>query len=230
MESVLSLSGIFRCLRKGRNRPYFFLIFFLAPFVSQVMVMTWTTWRGPVAFVSDPVQVVWGNLEFATPILLEKDGYVWRMYPRADYQIEARVLHSREYDDWQAIFSPVDVALGWGKISDPAVDRWINWNQDGRWYHYKWSLDGPVTGSYISEHSANVHMIPASENLAAVLRELKPNDVVKMEGMLVDVEAGAVDQPELQTFQTSLTRLDIGDASCEILYVHLLEVDGETYR
>lgn len=225
----MSLSGIFRRLLKGGNRPYFFLVFLLIPFAGQLSVMAWEAWRGPVAFVSDPVQIIWGE-ELSAPILLEKDGYVWRMYPRADYQIEARVLHSQEYDDWQAIFSPVDVALGWGKISDPTVDRWINWNQDGRWYHYKWSLDAPVTGSYISEHSANVHVIPASENLAAVIRELEPNDLVRMEGMLVDVEAGAADEPELQRFQTSLTRSDIGDSSCEILYVHLLEVDGRTYR
>jgi hypothetical protein len=228
MESALSLSGIFCCLLKGSNRPFLFLFLFITPFASQIIVRAWTEWPGPIAYVSDPVQSTWEAI--APPILLEKNGYIWWMYPRADYQIEARVLHSQEYDDWQAIFSPVDVALGWGKISDPAVDRWINWKQGDRWYHYNWSLDAPVTGNYISEHSANVHVIPASDNLAAVIRSLEPNDVVRMEGILVDVEAGAVNEPVLQTFQTSLTRSDSGDASCEILYMHLLEVDGEVHR
>jgi hypothetical protein len=27
-----------------------------------------------------------------------------------------------EYDDWQAAFTPIDLALGWGKLSNPAVD------------------------------------------------------------------------------------------------------------
>ena len=173
----------------------------------------------------DPWQTI---LPASEAITLEKAGYTWRMSPRATYLITARVLRSQPYDDWQAQFVPVDVALGWGKVSDPAVDRWIDWWQEGRWYYYQRPRNAPLSQTYIREHSANVHLIPATETVAAALLQLKTNDMVIMEGLLVDVEAGRDGQ--MQQFYTSLTRLDEGDSSCEILYVERLVMNEQEYR
>ncbi|MCA9971914.1 MAG: hypothetical protein KC425_16940, partial [Anaerolineales bacterium] len=167
-------------------------------------------------------------LRTAEPITLERAGTVWQMYPRAEYRLAARVLHSQAYEDWLAPFVPVDLALGWGEMSDPAVDRWVEWRQADRWYYYRWPADAPVSREAISQASANVHVIPASDSLAVVLRQLERNDVVLLEGKLVDVEADR--QGEKVRFQTSLTRLDTADSSCEIFYVERLVVKGEEFN
>jgi hypothetical protein len=177
----------------------------------------------------EPVQQML-DAAVAEEITLERDGAVWSMTPRADYRIAARVLHSKQYDDWQSSFVPVDLALGWGMFSEPHIDDWISWHQADRWYcyHYRRILSVPFPQNYVRNHSANVHVIPASDSLARVLRELQGNEVILLEGVLVDVEAHK-DGTRL-AFRTSLSRSDEGEASCEIMYVERLVVADVEYR
>ena len=166
----------------------------------------------------------------AEPIVLQRDGVQWRLTPRADYKIAARVLHRKQYDDWQASLSPIDLALGWGMFSLPRIDDWIRWEQADRWYyyHYRRVFGVPFPRDYVREHSANVHIIPAGEKVETILRQLKGNEIVQLHGLLVDAEtrsgAGSI------AFRTSLSRKDEGDASCEIMYVQRAIVDGVEYR
>jgi hypothetical protein len=164
------------------------------------------------------------NLSKAEPLTFVRPDYTWRLHPRAGYQIAARVLQSTSYDDWQAGFSPLDLALGWGVMSDPAVDRWVEVRQQDRWYFYQKQKDSPLSLADISESSANVHIIPANESVAAVIQALQPNDIVTMEGKLVDVEVDRAG--EFFHFQTSLTRLDTDENSCEIFYVEQVVVEA----
>lgn len=163
-------------------------------------------------------------------ITLEKEDASWELTPRAGYRIMARVLHSKQYDDWQASLSPVDLALGWGMLSEPRIDDWISWEQADRWYYYRYQrvLSVPFPRQYVREHSANVHMIPATESVEGILRELKGNEIVELEGLLVDVE-GRVDGSAV-AFRTSLSRDDEGDESCEIMYVERVVKDGVEYE
>ena len=157
------------------------------------------------------------EIDSAEPLMFVRQDYTWRVIPRAGYRISARVLQRTVYDDWQADFSPVDLALGWGFMSDPAVDKWVDVRQADRWYFYRKDKNAPFSLDDIRSSSANVHIIPADEAVAAVVRELRPNDVVLMDGKLVDVEVERFG--ERFHFQTSLTRMDSDDNSCEIFYV-----------
>ncbi|MEJ2749825.1 MAG: hypothetical protein P8183_18235, partial [Anaerolineae bacterium] len=139
----------------------------------------------------------------------------------------ARVLGNKRYYDWQSRVVPRDLALGWGDMSDPSVDEWIHWRQSNRWYRYHWN-SGDYSGSYITGHSANVHIIPATDNLDKALRQVEKNDLVYLEGYLVDLqvrEGGRVGH-----VYTSLSREDTGDGACEILYVERLVVNGRLYE
>lgn len=185
--------------------------------------------------MEDPLQTPLASSKLVTPITLEKAGATWRMTPRADYRVAARVLHSRRYYDWQAKFSPVDLALGWGTISEPQTDRWVEWRQSDRWYYYRLRrpplLGGVLTSlsrEYVREHSANVHVVPATARLESALKAVERNSFVLMEGKLVDVEAER--DGTVQRFSTSLSRSDGGDGSCEIMYVERLVTEGLEYR
>jgi hypothetical protein len=102
-------------------------------------------------------------------------------------------------------------------MGDPAVDRWVEVRQENRWYFYRKQANAPLSLEDIRNSSANVHIIPATEELAAVIQGLRPNDFVLMEGKLVDVEVDNLG--EIFHFQTSLTRSDSEDNSCEIFFV-----------
>lgn len=109
----------------------------------------------------DPIQsTVTGKA--ASPIVWEENGMTWTIQPQASYRIAARVLGNKRYYDWQSRVAPRDLALAWGDMSDPSVDEWVHWRQSGRWYHYDWN-NGAYSRSYITGHSANVHIIPATE-------------------------------------------------------------------
>ena len=180
--------------------------------------------EAPLAIQDTPIQ----NKITAEALILEKGGTTWTITPRATYQISARVLGNKSYSDWQAPIAPRDLALGWGDMSDSAVDEWISWRQSGRWYYYNWPSDSPYRGSIIRNQSANVHIIPATDNLAQALKQVSRDDIIYLEGQLVDVSATVLGS-ERRT-KTSLSRKDSGGGACEILYVEKLIFEGQVFE
>ena len=134
--------------------------------------------------------------------------------PVARFQIEARVLGMERYRfDRGAALSPVDLALGWGPMSDQSVLDQISISQGGRFY--RWRVNTyPIPRQQIIEHSANMHMIPANDDVRKDLLAVRAGEIVQVEGYLVVAtsEDGAV-------WKTSLTRTDSGDGACELVWV-----------
>lgn len=199
----------------------------LAQPVSQAAPTPRSRPRARLDPTGEPQQTLLTEVEPIAPITLEEAGYIWTMYPRAEYQITGRVLVATAYDDWQAHFVPIDVALGWGNLGDPAIDGWVQWQQSERWYYYRYQnlpWGEPNPAHYIRDHSANIHVIPATAEVETELRQLRRNDRVLMEGFLVDVEA--IKDGQSLTFRTSLSRNDSDANSCEIFYVQRLVREG----
>jgi hypothetical protein len=166
--------------------------------------------------------------EAANATVWEENGMTWTMQPRASYRIAARVLGNKPYYDWQSSVSPRDLALAWGDMSNPSVDEWIYGRQANRWYRYEWDSTPPYSSSYIASHTANVHIIPATDNLDKALRQVEKGDLVYLEGYLVDLQVR--DGDRVGHVNTSLTRDDTGAGACEILYVKRLILDGRLYE
>jgi hypothetical protein len=161
-------------------------------------------------------------------LLITTGNKEWTVQPRARYALSARVLHRKNYHDFQAGLVPLDLALGWGEMANTAVDDWISWRQSGRWYYYTWQDNSPYGRRAIQTQSANVHIIPANDNLEAALDTVEEDDIVYLQGMLVDVSTDR-GGGEFK-IATSLSRNDGGGGSCEILYVEKLIVDGMVYE
>jgi hypothetical protein len=113
-------------------------------------------------------------------------------------------------------------------MSDQTADDTIQWRQSGSCYHYEWSHASPYDGLTIAAHSANIHIMPATDNLGNALRTIGKNDIIYMEGYLVDIEADGYGQEG--NIRTSLTREDSGKGACEILYVTRLVVGERFYE
>jgi hypothetical protein len=148
--------------------------------------------------------------------------------PVAVYRISARVVSVKSYSrGWESDLSPVDLALVWGKLAERKMDRCISYRQQNRWYYYRYTSNCPVSRTYIINHSCNNHMIPSSDNIRRALKSIEENDRVKIEGYLVNIK-GTVGMRNVW-WNTSTTRTDSGDHSCEIIYVNKIRINRKIY-
>lgn len=133
---------------------------------------------------------------------------------RARFELTARVLSREDYRfDAGAALAPVDLALGWGPMSDGAVLAKISISQGNRFYH--WHVDEfPIPRRDIETSSANMHMIPASDVVRRALERVHTGEVVHLQGFLVDAS-----RPDGWQWHTSMTREDTGNGACELVYV-----------
>jgi hypothetical protein len=137
---------------------------------------------------------------------------------RARFELTARVLSREDYRfDAGAKLAPVDLALGWGRMSDSSVLASIEISQGNRFYH--WHVEHfPIPRREIETSSANMHMIPADNTVRSELERVRPGEVVHLEGFLVDAS-----RPGGWRWRTSMTRDDTGDGACELVYVESIE-------
>lgn len=137
--------------------------------------------------------------------------------PLADFSIEARVLAKEAYHlDRGASLSPIDLALGWGPMSDSKVLNQIRISQSNRFYY--WHVDHfPIPREAIETNSANMHMIPADDTVEAQLSDVRVGQLIKIEGYLVQANA-----KDGFYWKSSLTRQDTGAGACELVFVKKL--------
>lgn len=139
---------------------------------------------------------------------------------RARFELTARVLSRADYtwgDDAKLI--PVDLALGWGRMSDSDVLAHIAITQSGRFYH--WHVEQfPIPRREIETSSANMHLIPADDDVRRELQHVRQGEVVHLAGFLVDAS-----RPGGWHWKTSMTRDDTGGGACELIYVESLSRD-----
>jgi hypothetical protein len=140
----------------------------------------------------------------------------------ADYEISAVVLSREEYSSGRdAELSPVDLALGWGRMSDSFIYEKLDISQGHRWY--KWRPKGlePIHRREIEKSSANVHILPANDEVRDALDDVYRGSVVRMQGYLV--KATTTDG---WRWNSSTTRDDTGDGACEVFWVESLVVEN----
>lgn len=139
----------------------------------------------------------------------------WLITPLATYSIRARVLSRRTYGyDPTSAISPLDLALGWGRMSDSAVIDKLTISQSGRFYRWRCATL-PLPMAEIGHRSANTHLIPADAEVAAVVKKAIRGDIVRLDGFLVECHLNGEGRP----WRSSLTRTDTEGGACEILWV-----------
>ena len=166
------------------------------------------------AFADNPVQTATSAAPF------EFRGY--QVKPLATFSVRARVLSRETYSfGKEAELSPLDLALGWKRMADPAVYEALNISQGGRWYRYSWRGEPPIAHQEIIESSANMHLIPATPAVERALDKARKGGFIHITGKLVEVS-----QPNGWRWQSSLTRADTGANSCELVFVESAQVEN----
>ena len=138
----------------------------------------------------------------------------------AQFKIKAKVLSKENYSfDRVSDFSPTDLALGWGNMSDEAILDKIDISQSGRFY--RWHVDSFfIPRREIETQSANMHLIPANDSVAYKINKVRQGEIIEIFGSLVEV-ASNIDN---YNWRSSLTRTDIGAGACELILVESIRV------
>jgi hypothetical protein len=140
--------------------------------------------------------------------------------PVAGYTIEGLVLSKMRYRfDKGSSISPVDLALGWGSMAKAEVLGRLRVRQNDRFYF--WSAEGslPVPREDITQSSANVHLVFGSAEVEDVVDDVDPGEVIRLEGVLVNVTA-----PDGFEMRSSTVRDDTGGGACEVMWVDFAEL------
>ena len=159
-----------------------------------------------------PIQVLGAKKAFKF-----KDDY--EVLPLATFKITARVLSSKRY--WtgrESELAPVDLALGWGPMSDEKVLDELKISQRNRWFYWQ-CKKFPIPKEQIQHNAANMHLIPSNDEIESKIKKAKIGNLVKFKGFLVKV-TGEKDW----WWQSSLSRTDGGDGACEVIYVEEFEI------
>jgi len=181
---------------------------------------------GEIDTSKDPIQ---RSTPSNDPILIEtKEGH-YTLTPKAEYQLAGVVVSKETYSyGWNAEISPIDLAIAWGKLAEPEHEKSVSFGQRNRWYFYEYKPESPLDNSYIISHSSNNHIIPATENISLTLKKIQKREKVILEGLLVNLN-GTYKGGKVY-WNTSMTRKDTGDGSCEIVYVTKIRVNTDVYE
>lgn len=200
----------------------------------------------PIITSSEPVQK---NLDGKKSVKTfgEKHGYILNL--QAEYSISALVL-TKNTNFWfrdimRSRFDDIclmDLGLAWGELAQNPKELYKNWKFKsykslGMGRRLEWRTksgysDASWNLSYVSSHVAHTHLIPASPNVMSALLKIKKNDIVKLDGYLVDIFDADTSQI---IAKTSLSRTDTDPASrgygaCEDMYVKRVQIGDKVYE
>lgn len=136
--------------------------------------------------------------------------------PLALFRLRARVLSTERYRFSQgADIAPIDLALGWGIMSDQTLlDQMVIAQGNRRYALAPLEPNSRLPWREIMSHSSNMHIIPANKEVEKRVFQIRPGDIVELQGYLVGVK----EQGQWVWF-SSLSRTDIGDGACEVFWV-----------
>ncbi len=188
-------------------------------FLILIAVFVWQCRAAEVVSLGPGIKVTASPLQTSIKATEKFEHGDYLITPLAEFTLTAKVLSREDYFlDRESDLSPTDLALGWQQMSDEAVLEQIEIRQSGRWY--RWSVqDFPIPRRQIETQSANMHMVPANEEVATMLDMVQPGQIISLEGQLILAEGY-----DGWRWQSSLTREDTGARACELVFVTALSI------
>lgn len=181
----------------------------------------------PGALASAEPEIVLGS---DLPPWIDRQGFRYRALGRFSGRVV--VVARKNYAIGQfADLAPTDLAIVWGQLSDPDTYRQLKFDQRGSPLVGRFVVPEikrgtrlaaypfPEVDAFLLFNLAHVHAIPADPEIRSRLATIRPGQVVRFAGTLVDVTA-----PDGGRYVSSLA---LHTYNCEIAWIDELElVDG----
>ena len=195
------------------SRPFYMIVFI------ALLHGVWVNWPKPSSSYLNQVDAPISVSSSSSPTTYSPSAGV-KITELERYSGEFRILRRENYHyGVEAQFSPVDFAVGWGDMAKPEIYSQIQISQSNRWYRWRTESEPPIPVHAIETQSANMHMIPANEEVAKTLKKVSANDVVYLKGALVQIE-----MDNGWRWRSSLSREDTGAGACELMRVDQVRI------
>lgn len=143
----------------------------------------------------------------------------------ATYSISGRVIDVQNYygNDIINKLSPKDIGISWVFLANEENHRKLKWYSSGNRYLVGNSSDSmwlnEIGGmNKIVEYCSNNHIIPSDSKIKKIINAINEGDYIRIEGYLVNVYCKKSNGSYFN-WNTSTSRTDTGNGSCEIIYV-----------
>jgi hypothetical protein len=121
------------------------------------------------------------------PPMFERNAH--RLTATARFSGKLRLIGVQRYSlDRAAQVSPLDAAVGWARLSDSAVLRTMELAQSGREFVYQ-AYDPALADTEVRGSALNLHLVPATPELATRMKDLRAGQLVTIAGYVVEVAA-----------------------------------------
>ncbi len=141
------------------------------------------------------------------------------LQPLAEFEFDARLISLAWYSRGaEASYSPVDLGIAWGRMSDSAHLDALEWRHGNRFLNYRYATVPPIPQRELDSSIANLHVLPSSPALLRQIEALRPGQRIIGRGLLV-----AAKRADGWHWTSSLTRDDTGAGACELIW--LTEID-----
>jgi hypothetical protein len=193
------------------------------------IVASWWYHSGRTRSITGVPEPVQSNVT-SEEIRFEKNGWNIIMNYKCSYDIQALVVHTKEYDltdNMGDAISPVDLLLAWGRVAEKNEEIDFDWSQSNRGGRCvltdsKLSQFGGDMASVIMQFSNN-HIIPAEENVRKDLLRVRRGDHIRIRGYLVNIDGVRKSDGASSYWYSSTVRDDYvdgeGGQGCEVVYV-----------
>jgi hypothetical protein len=177
---------------------------------------------GEIDVYQEPVQEPYMGERFTHTV----DDFQYTIEPVASYKIWCLVMSRKfHYNTLEDKLSPVDLCVVWGKLAEPETLQYIRFFQESRFCSYRYDERMPLDASYVGSHVANIHIIPANENVLKAAKSIKRNQEIYLEGYLVKVY-----KYDRCIWESSVERTDSGLHACEVFYVTKVRIGTAVYE
>ena len=142
-----------------------------------------------------------------------------------------------EFDD---VFL-IDLGIVWGELASKPKELHKHWKFKstktlGQARQLQWRAKPPYNNTYwdlnyVSSHVSHTHIIPANANVMGALLKVKKNDIVKIDGYLVDIYNGkgnTLGKSSLSRTDTDATSRGYG--ACEEMYAKQVQIGNKVYK
>lgn len=122
----------------------------------------------------------------AMPLPSREGAGEYLLHRVARVHAQGRVLAVQRYRDEAAALAPVDVVIGWGRMSDSQVISGVTVHQRSRSYRLEWSGTAPLSSAEAMSQTVNLHLIPGTPEMAQFVGRLKRGQLVDLRGALTE--------------------------------------------
>lgn len=158
------------------------------------------------------------------PMTKQVDDFTFTLQPLYRYRIIGKIMGKDEYSGSPTDrLAPMDLTIANGDLIRPELLSHFTVQKYPRHFRYFYSLPPgtmQISQQYATEHISNNHLVFADNTGYSTAKTAVVGDMVEISGYLVTVSGKSRDG---WTYSqgTSTVRSDIGEMSCEVVYVEV---------